>query len=260
MCSSVASSISSNACLANAMLLSFLVEGQASFLPGVVYSTLSEGAVVDLTSFCEVLFGTGWFDVDVICIALLYTRSVVKKNNISNPLFLAKLFQVAITVASKYHDDFSVYDKTYRQLVPQSPVSPKQFMGLQFFFLEQLQFNLEVCSQQVAAVRGIFGSMASGKDWIDEVMNVLGTKDAEVTLHDLLVIVQMSDWWLDLHPTCCIRPIMTFFEEVIHSLASLVGIPSSVIELVVEYTCTGAHQAFEVIKLQITHTHTHSKP
>lgn len=248
MCSVDVCSIPTNACLVNKMLLSFLVQGEVSFLPGKVYSTLVEGAVVDLPSFCEVLFESGWFDADVICIALVYTRSVVKKNNIANPLFLAKLFQTAIALASKYHDDFSAYDKTYRQLIPQHPVSPTEFMSLQFFFLEQLHYDMMVSSQQIAAVRGIFGSITTGANWVSEVMHVLKAKGSEVTILDLVVIVEMSVWWKDLHPACCRDPIYVFFAAFLRRFASSMSVPLSIFSLIIEYCCTGATGALGVIE------------
>ena len=194
------------------------------------------------------LFGSAWFDADVICIALVYTRALVKKKNISNPLFLAKLFQIAITLASKYHDDFSAYDKTYRQLIPQHPIPPKEFMGLQFFFLEQLHYDMMVSSQQIAAVRGIFGSITTGANWVNEVMNVLEAKEAEITLFDLVVIVEMSVWWMDLYPTRCRKPIYLFFAGFVRTFASAMGVPSCIFALVIEYCCTGATGALGVIE------------
>lgn len=220
-----------NAHLVTTMLLSFLVKDQASFLPGNVYTSLTEGAVVDLISFCQVLFKTGIFDADVVCIALTYVRTVIKKNNISNPLFLARMFQVAITLAAKYHDDFSVSDTTYRQLVPHYPVLHQEFMNLQFFFLEQLHYNMDMSFQQVAAIRGIFGSMTAKTDWVHEVMDVLKAKKKFMTLFDLVIIVEMSEWWLDLYPTRCRRPILAFMADLLES------VPADTSCLILEYCC-----------------------
>lgn len=62
-----------------------------------------------------------------------------------------------------------------------------------FFFLNNSSSTLEVCSQQVSAVMGIFGSMTASNNWVHEVMNVLDTKGANITLHYLIVIIQMSE-------------------------------------------------------------------
>ena len=83
---------------------------------------------------------------------------------------------------------------------------------------------------------------------MNEVMNVLEAKGAEITLFDLVVIVEMSVWWMDLYPTCCRKPIYLFFAGFVRKFAFSMGVSSCIFALVIEYCCTGATSALGVME------------
>ena len=114
-------------------------------------------------------------------------------------------------------------------------IPAKKFMKLQFFFLEQMQYDFNMCSQQIAAIRGMFGSMTTGKDWVSEVMVVLNEDQPGMSLLDLVVIIEMSVWWQELQPGHSVQPIVDFFYSYVYRMAEVIGVSSYVFSIIIGF-------------------------
>lgn len=238
--------ISKDAIITADILTSFLVSSLTTVSEDI-QSIPSDVRITNLSLFCNELFETGLFDADVVCMALFYARNIVKKTGISDIKLLPKLFHITLTLASKYHDDFSVYDKDYRLVLPQFDFTGKKFMDVQFFALEKLGYDMDICPRNTAALRGIFGSISTKKNWVSEVMLVLNGDEPGMTLCDLVVIIEMCDWWLDLHPGHSAHPIFEFFNVCVRKIYTIMKIPWDVFYYVIEFACKSVQNVYLIM-------------